>query len=191
MIAWSAPSPSRPAPSARRYAALGLDRSASLSLPMVESPPVSGADPPAAVFFLSPIGRACIPGSISPANSGIPQADAYAGFNTVYRPDRKPGVITEAGCWAHARRKLFELADIVSKARKGKPTTISPIAFEAVRKMDAIFMLDRSINGLSPEERLAARRRDIVPLVDDLIDCRFEIHLDLTQARIECDRVRF
>ena len=45
MIAWSAPSPSRPAPSARRYAALGLDRSASLSLPMVESPPVSGADP--------------------------------------------------------------------------------------------------------------------------------------------------
>jgi len=49
MIAWSAPSPSRPAPSARRYAALGLDRSAFLSLPMVEaeSPPVSGADPPA------------------------------------------------------------------------------------------------------------------------------------------------
>jgi hypothetical protein len=57
MIAWSAPSPSRPAPSARRYAALGLDRSASLSLLMVESPPVSGADPPAAVFFYSPIGR--------------------------------------------------------------------------------------------------------------------------------------
>jgi hypothetical protein len=100
-------------------------------------------------------------------------------------------VITEAGCWAHARRKLFELADFASKARKGKPTTISPIAFEAVRKMDAIFMLERSINGLSPEERLAARRRDIVPLVDDLIDCRFEIHLDLTQARIECDRVQF
>jgi hypothetical protein len=45
MIAWSAPSPSRPAPLARRYAALGLDRSASLSLSMVESPPVSGADP--------------------------------------------------------------------------------------------------------------------------------------------------
>src|SRR5262249_2502316 len=82
----------------------------------------------AAVFFYSPIGRACIPDSISPANSGSPQADAYAGFNKVYRPDRKPGVITEAGCWAHARRKLFELADIVSKARKGKPTTISPFA---------------------------------------------------------------
>src|SRR5437879_2895082 len=44
------------------------------------------------------------------------------------------------------------------------------VAFGAVRKMDAIFMLERSINGLSPEERLAARRRDIAPLVDNLID---------------------
>ena len=66
------------------------------------------------------------------------------------------GPITEAGCWAHARRKLFELADIASKARKGKPTTISPIAFEAVQKFDAIFALERSINGSSPE---AARGR--------------------------------
>jgi hypothetical protein len=78
--------------------------------------------------------------------------------------------ITEAGCWAHARRKLFELADIAAKARKQKSTTVSPIAFEAVRKMDAIFMLERSINGSSPAERVSARRRDIAPLVGDLID---------------------
>jgi hypothetical protein len=45
--------------------------------------------------------------------------------------------------WAHARRKLFELADIAAKARNRKPTTISPIAFEAVRKIDDIFMLER------------------------------------------------
>src|SRR2546430_13986459 len=44
------------------------------------------------------------------------------------------------------------------------------VAFGAVRKMDAIFMLERSINGLSPEERLAARRRGIAPPVDNLID---------------------
>ena len=132
--------------------------------------PFGGADPPAAVFFYSPDRAGIHPERHLAGYSGILQADAYAGFNTVYRPDRKPGVITEAGCWAHARRKLFELAVIVSKARKGKPTTISPIAFEAVRKMDAIFMLERSINGLSPEERLASRRRDIAPLVDDLID---------------------
>ena len=114
--------------------------------------PFGGADPPAAVFFYSPDRAGIRPERHLAGYSGILQADAYAGFNTVDRPDRKPGVITEAGCRAHARRKLFELADFASKARKGKPTTISPIAFEAVRKMDAIFMLERSIKGLSPEE---------------------------------------
>jgi transposase len=54
--------------------------------------------------------------------------------------------------------------------RKGKAATISPIAFEAVQKFDAIFMLERSINGLSPEARVAARRKDIAPLVNDLIE---------------------
>jgi transposase len=77
--------------------------------------------------------------------------------------------ITEAGCWAHARRKFFELADIAAKAR-GKTSAISPIAFETVRRIDAIFMLEPSINGSSPTERLAVRRQDIAPLVDDLIE---------------------
>jgi hypothetical protein len=92
------------------------------------------------------------------------------GFNALYAPDRKGGPITQAGCWAHARRKLFELADIASKARKGKPSTISPIAFEAVQRFDAIFALERSINGLSPDERVAARGKDIAPLVSELIE---------------------
>ena len=93
--------------------------------------------------------------------NGILQADAYSGFNALYAPDRKGGPITEAGCWAHARRKFFELADIAAKARKGKPATISPIAFQAVQKFDAIFALERSINGCSPESaRRSAPQRD-------------------------------
>jgi transposase len=132
--------------------------------------PFGGAAPPAAVFFYSPDRASIHPEQHLAGYCGILQADAYAGFNTLYRPERKPGPITEAGCWAHARRKLFALADIASQARKEKPTTISPIAFEAVQKFDAIFMLERSINGLSPEARVAARRKDIAPLVNDLID---------------------
>ena len=132
--------------------------------------PFGGQAPPAAVFFYSPDRAGIHPEQHLAAYSGILQADAYAGFNALYAPDRKGGPITEAGCWAHARRKLFELADIAAKARKGKPTTISPIAFEAVGKFDAIFALERSINGLSPEARVAARRKDIAPLVNDLID---------------------
>jgi transposase len=132
--------------------------------------PFGGAAPPAAVFFYSPDRAGIHPQRHLAGYCGILQADAYAGFNALYTPDRQPGPITEAGCWAHARRKLFELADIASKARNQKRTTISPIAFEAVRKFDAIFALERSINGLSPAERLAVRRKDIAPLVDDLIE---------------------
>jgi transposase len=88
-------------------------------------------------------------------------ADACAGFNTLYEPDRKPGPIKEAGCWADARRKLFELADIASKARNQKPNTVSPVAFEAVQKFDAIFELERSINEWSPEARVAAAAKTL------------------------------
>ncbi len=132
--------------------------------------PFGGGAPPAAVFFYSADRTAVHPEQHLAGYAGILQADAYAGFNALYASDRKGGAITEAGCWAHARRKLFELADIASKARKGKPSTISPIAFEAVQKFDAIFALERSINGSSPEERLVARRKDIAPLVNGLID---------------------
>ncbi|MFL6824817.1 MAG: IS66 family transposase [Xanthobacteraceae bacterium] len=132
--------------------------------------PFGGAVPPAAVFFYSPDRAGIHPEQHLAGYSGILQADAYAGFKALYAPDRKPGPITEAGCWAHARRKLFELADIASKARKEKSTTISPIAFEAVGKFDAIFALERSINGSSLEARVAARRKDVAPLVNDLID---------------------
>jgi transposase len=132
--------------------------------------PFGGPDPPAAVFFYSADRAGIHPEQHLAGYSGILQADAYAGFNTVYKPDRKPGPITEAACWAHGRRKFFELADIASKARNRKPTTISPMALEAVQKIDAIFMAERSINGLTLDERLAARRKDVAPLVRELID---------------------
>ena len=132
--------------------------------------PFGGADPPAAVFFYSPDRSGAHPALHLAGYSGILQADAYAGFNAVYKPDRKPGPITEAACWAHGRRKFFELADIASKARGKTAAIISPIAFEAVQKIDAIFMLERSINGSSPAERLAVRRSEVALRVNDFID---------------------
>jgi hypothetical protein len=121
------------------------------------------------VFFYSPDRGGEHPERHLAGYAGILQADAYAGFNTVYKPERKPGPITEAACWAHARRKFFELADIASKARGKTSPVISPIAFEAVQKVDAVFMLEREINGLSRAERVAARRNDVAPLVNDFI----------------------
>jgi transposase len=132
--------------------------------------PFGGADPPAAVFFYSPDRDGAHPERHLAGYSGILQADAYAGFNALYKPERPGGPITEAPCWAHARRKLFELADIASKARSKTSAVISPIAFAAVQKFDAVFAAERAINGLSAAERLAARRKDVTPPVDDLLD---------------------
>ena len=132
--------------------------------------PFGGRDPPAAVFFYSADRASMHPERHLEAYSGILQADAYAGFGALYERGRPAGPITEAPCWAHARRKFFELADVASKARNPRRSTISPLAFIAVQKIDAIFMAERSINGLAPEQRLAARRTDIATLVDELID---------------------
>ncbi|HXQ04314.1 MAG TPA: IS66 family transposase [Bradyrhizobium sp.] len=131
--------------------------------------PFGGADPPAAVYFYSPDRGGGHPEQHLAGYAGILQADAYGGFNALYEAERKPGPITEAACWAHARRKLFELADVASKARNKSSAMISPIAFAAVQKFDAIFALERAINGLSPDQRLAMRRRDIAPLVNEFI----------------------
>jgi len=59
--------------------------------------------------------------------------------------------VLEAGCFAHARRKFFELADVASAARKKScgehAGAIYPIALEAVQRIDALFDVERAING--------------------------------------------
>jgi transposase len=132
--------------------------------------PFGGKDPPAAVFFYSRDRAGIHPEQHLAGYSGILQADAYSGFNALYKLARAAGPITEALCWSHGRRYFFELADVASNARKEKPATISPIALEAVKKIDAIFMAERSINGLSAEQRLAARQKDVAPLVNEFFD---------------------
>ena len=130
--------------------------------------PFGSQGPPAAVFFFSRDRAGEHPENHLVGYSGILQADAYAGFNGLYRPDRAGGPITEAACWAHARRKFFILADIASKVRGNKPIVIAPLALEAVKKIDAIFAKEREINGATAELRLATRQEHIVPLVSDL-----------------------
>jgi hypothetical protein len=98
---------------------------------------------------------------------GVLQADAYAGFNRLYEAGRRPAPLIEAACWAHARRKFFVLADITAKAR-GKLPVVAPLALEAVKRIDAIFDIEREINGQSADERLAVRHARLMPLVSDL-----------------------
>jgi len=117
--------------------------------------PFAGPDPPAAVFFYSRHRAGEHPARHLASYAGILQADAYAGFGELYDGRRKPGPITEAACRSHGRRHFFELADL----RK------APLAVEAVRRIDELFAIERTINGLSTGDRLAARQQQSRPIV--------------------------
>jgi transposase len=120
--------------------------------------PFAGHAPPAAAYFYSPNRGGEHPRRHLAGYGGILQADAYAGFNDLYDPRRTPRPIIEAACWAHGRRKLFELADVVK----------APLAIEAVRRIDAIFAMERDLNGLPADQRRAERQERVEPLVADL-----------------------
>lgn len=120
--------------------------------------PFAGPDPPAAMFFYSPDRGGEHPQRHVAGYTGLMQADAYAGFTRLYEADRKGGPITEAACWAHGRRKFFDLARLSQ----------APIAAEAVKRIDALFAIEREINGLAPQQRLRVRHDNSRPLVDAL-----------------------
>jgi transposase len=134
--------------------------------------PFAGPAPPAAVFYYSRDRRSEHPRAHLAAWSGVLQADAYAGFGELYATDRKPGPVVEASCWAHARRKVFELADIetaaLKRARGEKPKPVYPLALEAVQRIDRLFDIERELRGLSAAERLSVRQAKSAPLVAEL-----------------------
>src|SRR6516162_8223086 len=134
--------------------------------------PFGGQGPPAAMFYYSRDRRGEHPQAHLSDYAGILQADAFSGYNKLYDADRKPGPIVAAGCWAHARRPFFALADIAANARhkvQGKTTAvISPLALEAVRRIDALFDIERAINGASAAQRRAIRQELSAPLIADL-----------------------
>lgn len=131
--------------------------------------PFDGTAPPAVVFRFSSDRAGEHPTKHLAGWQGILQADAYAGYNQLYDAARQPGPVASALCWSHARRKFFELADVQTNIRKGKsPKAISPIAVEAVKRIDALFEIERMVTGQTPEARLAMRQRQSAPLVADL-----------------------
>jgi len=120
--------------------------------------PFGGEAAPAALFHYSPDRAGQHPEKHLAGYCGIMQADAYSGYNGLYAEGRKPGPILDAACWAHGRRKFFELADLQK----------APIAIEAVRRMDELFAIERDINGRSTSYRHEVRQERSRPLVEAL-----------------------
>ena len=131
--------------------------------------PFGGPAPPAALFRYSRDRRGEHPVEHLCDYGGILQADAYAGYNALFRTDRSPVPLTRALCWAHARRKFFELADVAAQLKRRRGAAIiSPIAAEAVRRIDTIFDAERAVIGTAAAQRFAMRQEITAPLVTDL-----------------------
>ena len=93
--------------------------------------------------------------------SGVLQADAFAGYNALYREDRQPGRIIEAGCWSHARRKLW---DIHMRQRQVAGT----LAHHGLQRISELFKIETRIQGRPPDERRRVRKASTAPLLKDL-----------------------
>lgn len=117
-------------------------------------------DPPAVWFTYSPDRRGDHPVSHLQNFSGVLQADGYAGFEPLYEPERKPGKILEAACWAHVRRKFYDI-HVANK---------SPIAAEALTRIRQLYEIENGIRGQLPEHRKAQRQQQSAPLLKDLHD---------------------
>ena len=111
-----------------------------------------GSDqPPAAVFFYSADRKGEHPQSHLKSFKGILHADGYAGFNAIF----ETGTVTEAACWAHARRKFFDV-----HAANG-----SPIARDGLDRIGALYAAEAQIRGKPPDDRQRYRERHAAPLV--------------------------
>jgi transposase len=165
-----------------------------------------GASPPAALYYASRDRRQEHPERHLKGFAGILQdeeekqtvqwtvcpTNAYGGYNPLFKADRLPGPLTQALCWAHARRKFFVLADIAANAKRRKNTEpISPIALEAVKRIDALFDIEREVSGLAASERLDRRRRDSRPLVDELEDWMRTERAKLSRASLLAEPIDY
>jgi transposase len=114
-----------------------------------------GSDvPPACVFFYSPDRKGQHPQDHLKNFKGILHADGYAGFNAIF----ETGAVTEAACWAHVRRKFFDV----------HAATASPIAKEALDRIGLLYAIEAQIKAKPPDERRRCRQEQSLPLVANL-----------------------
>ena len=131
--------------------------------------PFGGHAPPVALFYYSRDRRGEHPQAHLAGYTGIIQADAYAGYNALLKPDRVPAPLKRALCWVHARRYFFELADIAANAKRRKgAANISPMALEAVQRIDRVFEIERDLGGKPADARRDLRQQLTAPIIVEL-----------------------
>ena len=132
----------------------GKTRQARLWVHAVDDRAHAGPAPPAVWFAFTLDRKGEHPQRILKDFKGFLQADAYAGYEELYRR----GAIVEVACWAHARRKIFDLHDAA-------PTETTTGLMEQIRQL---YALEGEIRGQPPDVRLAKRQAEGKPLLDRL-----------------------
>lgn len=117
---------------------------------------------PAVWFAYSPDRKGCHPQQHLSGFRGILQADGYAGFERLYQARDQSGqaLVTVAACWAHARRKLFDLHALKADS--------APIAKQVLDRIGALYAVEQLIRGKPPDERACIRRLHSLPILIDL-----------------------
>jgi transposase len=110
--------------------------------------------PPAICYFYSPDRKGERPAKHLENFKGVLHADAYPGYDKLYGED-----ITEAACWAHTRRKFYEVTVTNDKAN---------IALEILTRIGAIYKIEEEIRGKPPNQRLTKRQKESKKLINDL-----------------------
>ena len=116
--------------------------------------PFAGSRPPAALFFYSPDRKGEHPKAHLKGFRGVIHADGYAGFNELFAG----GFIVEAACWAHVRRKFFDV----------HAATASPIAKEALDRIGQLYRVEETIKGAAPDHRRRERQQRSKPIAEAL-----------------------
>jgi len=134
--------------------------------------PYGSTAPPAAFYLYSPDRKAKRAQALLKGCRGHLHADAYAGFARLYEADPKTGApasLIEVACWAHARRKIYDV----------HLETKSPAAAQALEMIARLFAIEADISGKPPPERVAARRAKATPILSEL-----RAFFDATMAKV-------
>ena len=133
---------------------LGKTRTGRLWAYVRDERPHNGVLAPAAAYFYSADRKGEHPQAHLKTFKGILHADGYAGFKAVFETGR----VTEAACWAHARRKFFDV----------HAATASPVAHEALTRIGALYGIEAAIKGKPPQARRELRQQHSLPLLEGL-----------------------
>jgi transposase len=143
--------------------------------------PWASLTPPAVIYSYAPGRGGKHVETLLDGFSGILQVDGYDGYNILSRPDRTGGPVTLAYCWAHLRRKFYDIA----------ANGPAPIASEALERIQKLYKIEAEIRGRPPAERYAVRQVKSRPLVEEL-KAWFEDRLKrVSKTSPVCDAIKY